>query len=71
MRFLAALLVAAAAAPFAFAGDKELAGCSCANECPLAQAVHSHRTWGEEAILASARVRTETVKVVVQNLKSF
>lgn len=70
MRALA-LLAVLWSSSLALAGDRPLAGSSCANECPLAQAVHGHRTFGGEAVLTSARVRAETVKVVVQNLASI
>ena len=70
MRVLAFLAVALSSS-LALAGDRPLAGCSCDNECPLSQAVHGHRTFGHEAVATSARVRAETVKVVVQNLASI
>lgn len=70
MRFLA-LLALVLTSSLAVAGDRPLAGCSCDNERPLAQAVHSHRTYGGEAVLTSARVRAEAVKIVVQNLSAI
>jgi hypothetical protein len=71
MRILA-LLAVLATAPLALAGDRSpLAGCDCAHECPLAQAVHAHRSWGEEAVATSKTVRAEFVKTVVANLGSI
>ena len=73
MKKLALLVLGLVALPaVAFAGDgKTLAGCGCNNACPLAQSANQHRSTGGEAILASAKVRTEAVVVVVKNLASI
>ena len=56
----------------ALAGEgKTLAGCGCDNACPLAQTANEHRSTGGEAVLASAKVRAEAVRVVVKNLASI
>jgi len=73
MKKLALLILGLVALPaVALAGDgKMLAGCGCNNECPLAQAANEHRSTGGEAVLASAKVRTEAVRAVVKNLASI
>jgi hypothetical protein len=73
MRTIALMLLALAAAPaVALAGDgKTLTGCGCANECPLAQAANERRSTGGEAVLASAKIRAEAVRVVVANLATI
>ncbi len=69
---LAALLVGAGFAHGAFAGEgKVLAGCACANACPLAQEANAHRSTGEEAVFASAAARRELVRALVSNLSAL
>lgn len=73
MRILAIVLgLVAVAAPLASAGDRPtLAGCSCVNECPLAQQANERRSSGGEAVLASSTVRADFVRALAANLKSF
>jgi hypothetical protein len=62
-----AILVSAPAG----AGAGECAGAGCVNECPLAQQANQRRSYGEEAAVASARMRQEQVRVVLKNLSAL
>jgi hypothetical protein len=66
---LAAAIVLGWAVPAATAG--ECAGAGCVNACPLAKQVNQRRSHGEEAVLASAKVRQEQVRVVLKNLSAL
>jgi hypothetical protein len=53
------------------AADEVVGGCSCNNECPLAQEANKHRSTGTEALATSAVVRAEYVKVVRKALATI
>ena len=64
-RLLALGLALALIAPVAVAGDGcPMSGGACANGCPLAQDVNSHRSTGEEAVFASKLIRADYVKTI-------
>jgi hypothetical protein len=72
-RLWAAALAALAlgVAPPSWAGEGECAGAGCANACPLAQQANQRRSHGEEAVVASAKMREEQVRVVLKNLSAL
>jgi hypothetical protein len=70
-RLLATLGIAIAlgwASPAARAGEGECAGAGCTNVCPLAVQANKRRSFGEEAVVASTKMRQEQVRVVLKNL---
>ena len=66
MRRTAALVLSLAfLSSVAVAGDGcPMSGGTCPNGCPLAQDANSHRSSGEEAIVASKLIRAEYVKTI-------
>ena len=68
---LALLATVGLALPASGGDGKPLAGCGCANQCPLAQEANQHRATGEEAVFASATARRELVRVLVANLSAL
>lgn len=72
--FAASLVLLAASAVLSFpavARAGEVSGCDCSNMCPLAQEANHLRSTGGEAVLASAIVRADCVKVVLKNLATI
>jgi hypothetical protein len=59
--FVLPMLVALARPALA---EKGFTGFPCENECPLAQQANLHRSFGTEALMASAAARTELVQRV-------
>ena len=47
---------------------KGFTGFPCENECPLAKAANLHRSFGTEAVVASAMVRSDIAANVEKNL---
>jgi len=43
-------------------------GFQCENECPLAKAANLHRSFGTEAVVASAMVRSDVAANLEKNL---
>lgn len=63
--FVLSMLIVLAAPAFA---EKKFQGFSCENECPLAQAANLRRSFGTEAQVASAVVRSDLASRVERNL---
>jgi hypothetical protein len=53
------------------AGAGECAGDGCVNACPLAHQVNKRRSFGEEAVIASGKMRQEQVRIVLKNLSAL
>ena len=63
-RTVALVLSLAFLSSVAVAGEGCPMGGTCPNGCPLAQDANSHRSTGEEAVVASKLIRAEYVKTI-------
>jgi len=62
------LLSALVALALPVLAEKSSQGFRCENECPLAQQANLHRSYGSEALLASAGARVELTARVERSL---